>query len=234
MVMENKKNRKYFYLYISFCVLIFHTSCGQSHTNKSETQNTFTSPRSNGANIDTQYEYADSGGKPLIIQNSLPKGETYFDPNGKEYFKVIFWTRIINETDKPLELKIDFPANSYAVSSLPGKYFKVLVPPDTMTIDKEPLHDYGMTGLKSFLDNNNNSKSSRLKRTIIPKESGSFYVVILFDRGVGGPFRAGLTMKGQNLFYRISRYGGTPAHSFIDEKEINCGSINLKSLMLQR
>jgi hypothetical protein len=41
-----------------------------------------------------------------MIQNGFPRGEGYTDPKGKEYFKVIFWTRLINETDNPLELKI--------------------------------------------------------------------------------------------------------------------------------
>ena len=95
-----------------------------------------------------------------------------------------------------------------------------------MTVDKEPLYNYGLTDLKSFLDNSIHKPSS-LKRTINPKESSGFYVVILFDKGVAGPIRTGLSIKGQNLFYRISRVDGTPAHSLMDEKEINCGSINL-------
>src|SRR5262249_28751584 len=99
----------------------------------------------------TKYEYTDSGGKRLIIQNGLPRGEKYTDPNGEEYFKVIFWTRIINETGNALEFKINFPLEPHEVPGLPGKYRKVLVLPDTMTIDKAPLHDYGLAGLKSFL-----------------------------------------------------------------------------------
>lgn len=176
------------------------------------------------------YEYADSMGKHLIIQNSFPKGDGYTDPNGKEYFKVIFWTRVTNETDNPLEVKIDFPVDSYKFQSLPGKYFKILIPSDTMTIGKESLYDYGMTGLKSFLDNSIHKPSS-LKRTINPNESSGFFVVILVDKGVGGPFRTGLSMKGQNLFYEVSRYAGK---QLIDDKEINCGSINLKDLVLQK
>ena len=184
----------------------------------------------NDKDIYAKYVYADSNSKSLNIQNSLPKGDSYTDPNGKEYFKVIFWTRIINETDNPLELKIDFPVDLYEVAGLPGKYYKVLVPPDTMTIDKEQLDNYGMTGLKSFLDNNIHKPSS-LKRNINPKDSSGFYVIILFDKGVGGPIRTGLSIKGQNLFYGISRYD---KHSLLDEKEINCGSINLKNLVRQK
>lgn len=177
------------------------------------------------------YEYVDSMGKHLIIQNGGPKGETYTGPNGKKYFKTIFWTRIINETDSPLELKIHSPVDSYELLSSPGNYYKVLIPSDTMIIDKEPLPDYGLTDLKSFLDNSIH-KPPTLKRAINPKESSGFYVVILFDNGVAGPFRTGLNIEGQNLIYRISRYDNTPARSLMDEKEINFGSINLKSLVL--
>ena len=82
-----------------------------------------------------KYEYADSKGKRVIIQNSLPRGIKYTDPNGKKFGKVLFWTRIINDTENPLELKIDFPVE-YEVPSLPGRYFKILIPSDTMTLDK--------------------------------------------------------------------------------------------------
>jgi hypothetical protein len=180
-----------------------------------------------------KYEYVDSMGKRLIIQNSFPRGIKYTDPNGKEYSKILFWTRITNETENPLELKIDFPEDAYEVPSLPGRYFKILLPSDTMTLDKEPLPDYGITDLKSFLDNNIHKPSS-LKRTINPKKSSGFYVVILFDIGVSGPTRTGLSIKGQDLFYKVTRYTGKQGVSLVDEKEINCGSINLQNLVLQK
>jgi hypothetical protein len=129
-------------------------------------------------------------------------------------------------------LKIDFPVE-YEVPSLPGRYFKILLPSDTMTLDKEPLPDYGITDLKSFLDNSIHKPSS-LKRTINPKESGGFYVAILFDSGVVGPFRTGLSIKGQNLFYKVTRYTGKQGVSLVDEKEIHCGKINLKNLILKK
>ena len=179
-----------------------------------------------------KYEYADPLGKRLTIQNSWSRGIQYVDPNGKKENKVLFWTRITNETENPLELNMDFPIE-YEVPSLPGKYFKILLPPDTMTLDKEPLPDYGITDLKSFLDNNIHKPSS-LKRRIKPKESGGFYVAILFDEGVIGPFRTGLSIKGQNLVYKVTRYAGKQGVQFVDEKEINCGSINLKNLVRQK
>ncbi len=182
------------------------------------------------------YEYADAMGKHLIIQNSLPKGEAYIAPNGKQYFKVIFWTRIINETDNSLEFKIDFPADFYEVSELPGNHYKVFIAGDTMTIDKEPLSNYGFTDLKSFLDNNIDKPTS-LKRTINSKASSGFYVTILSHSTnitYSGALRTGFNLKGQDIIYKISRYAGKPEFSLISEKEINCGSINLKNLVRQK
>lgn len=182
-----------------------------------------------------KYKYADFMGKHIVIQNSLSRGIRYTDPSGRKENKVLFWTRITNETENPLELNIYFPVE-YEVPSLPGRYFKILLPSDTMTLEKESLPDYGITDLKSFLDNNIHKPSS-LKRTINPKESGGFYIAILFDTGVVGPFRTRLSIKGQNLFYKVTRYAGKQGASFVelvDEKEINCGSINLKNLILQK
>lgn len=165
----------------------------------------------------TQYKYTYSNGANVIIQNSYPKGGArYTDPNGEKYVYAVFWTQIINETDHPLELKIDFPLDSYEVPSLADKYFKILVPSDLMTLGKAPLFNYGLKDLKTFLDKNIH-KSSSLKRTINPKESSGFYVVMLcLLDGAHGTLRTGFRLKGQNLYYKINN------------KEIPCGSINFK------
>src|SRR5438105_4601733 len=154
-------------LFALFLMSVFLTSCGQNKTNspkesiKAETKDIVTSPGFNEKDIYTKYEYTDSIGKRLIIQNGFPKGGTkYTDPKGDVYGYAVFWTRIINETDNPLELKIDFPVDSYEVPSLPGKYYKILVPTDTMTLDKFPLFNYGLTDLESFLDNSIHKPSS--------------------------------------------------------------------------
>lgn len=115
-------------------------------------------------------------------------------------------------------MTIDFPLDSFEIPSSSGNYMKLLVPSDTMTIDKEPLYDYGLT-IKSFLDNNRH-RSSSLKRTIQPKGSSAFYVVTLSNRGVGGTIRTGLSIKEHTLFYRVN------------DKEIHCGKITLKNLRL--
>ena len=171
--------------------------------------------------VNTNYEYTESNGARLTIQNSFPKsGINYTDPNGKKYAYAVFWTNIINETDNPLELAIDFPLDSFEIPSLSGNYMKLLLPSDTMTIIKEPMSDYGLI-IKSFLDNNRH-KSSSLKRTINPKGSSAFYVVTLSNRGVDGILRTGLSLRGQDLYYTIN------------DKEIHCGKINLKNLKLER
>ncbi len=124
------------------------------------------------------YEYADSTGNRLIIRNSFPKGGMkYTDPDGNVYGYVVFWTQIINETINPLELKIEFPLDSFEFPSSSGRYQRLLLPSDTMTIDKASLHYYGLN-VNFFLDNYR-YKSSSLKRTINPGDSTAFYVVIL-------------------------------------------------------
>jgi len=171
--------------------------------------------------IDTRYEYTDSAGRTLIIQNSFPKsGARYTDPAGKGYIYAVFFTRIVNETDDPCELTIEFPVESSELPFAPGVYYRLFFPPDTMTIEKGPLYDYGLD-LKSSLDNSI-SKPSSLKRTIGPKESSAFYVVTLSNKGVNGTLRTGFSLKEQDLFYRINK------------TEIHCGKINLKKLTLRK
>jgi hypothetical protein len=175
--------------------------------------------------IDTKYEFTDSIGKSLIIQNSFPRGAgiEYPNSNGKRYPYTVFWNQITNETINPIELKIDFPLDSFEFPLSSGNFMKLLIPSDTMTLDNVNIFDYGLD-VKSFLYTRINESHS-LRRTIYPKESTAFYIVILSNHGVDGALRTELNLKGQNLFYKISRYSET---KLIDEKEIHCGRINLK------
>lgn len=210
-------------------------SCTQGWKSTQETVDTETSNSvtnvQNDKDIYTKYEYADSKGGILIVQNSFPRGGIkYTDPNGEEYYCAVFFTRIINETYNPLVLKINFPMDSYEFPSLPGRYFKLLLPADTMKLDKAPLSNFGITDLESFLDNNVH-KSSSLERTIKPKESSGFYVVKLNFKpksgweGGSGSTRAEFIIKEQNLYYRIKN-DGSKSNSKSSDIEINCGSIN--------
>ena len=113
-------------------------------TKNVQNQNPLTNHNEKG--INTKYEYTESNGARLIIQNSFPRGGLrYKDLNGKEYVYAVFWTRIINETFDPVELTIDFPLDSFEIAPSLGNYVELVLPPDTMTIDKESLYDYGLT-----------------------------------------------------------------------------------------
>ncbi|MGK7390258.1 MAG: hypothetical protein ACNS60_07900 [Candidatus Cyclobacteriaceae bacterium M2_1C_046] len=176
--------------------------------------------------IYTDTTYTSSTGKEITIQNSLPKGggiapdgTQYFDSSGKRYAFAVFWTRIINETNTPLELNIDFPADSFAIFTPPDSYLKLFLPTNTLTYDKLSTYNYGLTGIKSFLDTHFN-KATNCKKTIDPNEEHIFYVATLSYQASGTP-RAALILKDQDLYYRMSI---SPSGSGI----IPCGKLALK------
>jgi hypothetical protein len=170
--------------------------------------------------IDTEYRYIDTIGKSLIIQNSLPKGGLeYTDPNGKRYVYAIFWTRIINETGNPVELAIDVPSTSFVRQDSPNNYFKIIVPKKKINFDNLSLLNFGIGDLGAILDDKL-QKASSLQRTISPKNTSSFYVITLFNKGLEGPVRAGLSVKEGSLFYRLN------------QNEMHIGQVNIKNLTL--
>jgi hypothetical protein len=63
----------------------------------------------------------------------------YTDAKGNEYNYVVFWTQIINETDDSIELDLKIPSHIFEIPSLPGQYYEVLTPVDTMTHKKFPM-----------------------------------------------------------------------------------------------
>jgi hypothetical protein len=172
--------------------------------------------------IDTRYAYADSNGKHLIIENSLPKGGLkYTDSTGKEYIYAVFWTRIANETATPFELSIDIPAYSFELPSSPGNLFKIVLPSEKMTLDQAPLFNYGLKGLNDNFGNKLQHLSS-LHRTIHSKDTSLFYVVVLSEQGLEGTLRAGFSMKDDKLYYKVN------------DKEIYCGQVTIENLKLQK
>ena len=189
----------------------------------------------NDKDIYSNYDYTDSKGNRLTIQNGYPRGGTqYTDPKGQVGGYAVFWTRIVNETATPIELSIDFPIKPYELSNFPGKYYKILVPNDLMTLDKFSLPFYGLTGIESFLDHNIHTPSS-LKRTINSKEAtGIYFVMLIMSEKATGMTRTELSLKGQDLIYKISRYSMTKPPKLVDEKEIQCGRINVKNLILRK
>ncbi len=168
-----------------------------------------------GQNFHTEFKYSDSINKGITIQNSYPKGgQKYTASNGKEYVFVIFWTCITNDTDTDVDVKIDFSANSFIVPSSPNINFNLYLPKEEMTLQKEPLQNYGLD-LKSFLDENIDKPSELITR-VSPNESHLFYIVAISNQGVNGTVRAGFELQKQDLIYKIN------------DKKIHCGSIVAK------
>ena len=149
----------------------------------------------------------------ITIKNSYPKGgQKYTDPDsGKEYVYVVFWTCITNGTASSLELALDFPNDSFIIPSSPNTRFNLYVPREEMTLEKESLFNYGLD-IKSFLDENI-AKPSSVRTAISPNDAYLFYTVVISNRGVNGPVRAGYELKNQDVVYTINGYS------------FNCGSI---------
>ncbi|MEM9337244.1 MAG: hypothetical protein AAGA66_00830 [Bacteroidota bacterium] len=153
--------------------------------------------------------YSSFLGKGITIQNSLPKGgsiepdgKQYVDATGKRHAFAAFWTRIVNETNAPLTVSINFPADSFAIFAPPHSYLKLFLPTDNWAYENLSLYNYGLTGLKAFLDAHFN-KATTLKKTINPNEEHIFYVAALSYQAIGTP-RAAFIIKDQDLYYKMS------------------------------
>lgn len=179
---------------LTICLLFFlslsSSAIGQSLTEISTPPKWYSETKSNG----------------ITIQNSFPKGGQYPGPTTRNYHYsyLVFFTRIVNETETPLELKINFNADSIAIPNSPATFVKLFLPSDTMTLAKQALYSYGITKLESLDD------PSSFRQTINPKGECLFYVVAIFyqtnpmaqDQPRGGN-RAELVLEGEKLFYRM-------------------------------
>lgn len=88
-----------------------------------------------GTYIDTEARYTDPSGINVIIQNSAPKwGTPLLNSARKEqgYSSLIFFNRIINEANDPIELTIDLD------QSLLRRFLKAL----TLAIGTETNHQF--------------------------------------------------------------------------------------------
>ena len=178
-----------------------------------------TSPTRNW--IDSEVKYTDSKGRVLTVHSSLPKGGGgYTNSSGKRYSYVIFWTRLINESNSSVELTMKFPSDPLTIFPSPDSHIRIFLPPDTMTLDKVQLGDYGLN-LQSFLDAGFN-KPGTLQKTINPKEEYLFYIPVLFYQA-RGTTRTALVLKGQDLFFRIS------VAPDVDSELIPCGRLVFKN-----
>src|SRR5690349_594425 len=137
----------------------------------------------------------------ITIQGSVYRGGRYTDDaSGKDFGHGIFWYRVVNETDAPLELTISFDA--FTMRPAPESFLKLFLPSDTMTLAKAMLYNYGVD-VKSFLDVSFNDPTM-LQRTIHPNEEFLFNIGMLYPLSDGFNFtRTELVLNGQDLFYKI-------------------------------
>jgi len=214
-------------------------SCGQNHKSTTDNVNSDvktvdtitlnenrikTQDFSYDSYIHTEANYIDSSGKGIIIQNSYPRGGgSIYSSNEKQYGHAIFWTRVVNKEDRPLELTINFPADSIIIFPTSNVHFKLLVPPDRMTVDKISTFSFGLGGVETFV-NKNFHQPSQIRRTIHPNEDCLFYIILLshFAQPDKGVRRTGLFLKEQNLYYKLSI-------DSLHSKLIPCGRIAFKN-----
>ena len=152
--------------------------------------------------LDTEVAYTNAAGQVVVIQNSLPKGGGgYVHAADKQYSYVIFWTRITNKSATPLRVTMNCPADPITMFPSPTSHIRILLPPDTMTLDKVALGDYGLTSLQSFVDERF-KKPSTLEKTINPQEDHLFYMTVLMHQA-RGTARAALTLRNDDLSLQI-------------------------------
>ena len=158
-----------------------------------------------GQSIDTKW-YSETLNNGVTIQNSFPKGGPYTGPTEKyfNYSYLVFFTRVVNGTGDPIELTVNFSADSIAIPNSPDTFVKLFLPSDAMTFDKQPLFSYGLTELESF------DQSTWFQRKLDAEEDCLFYVVAIFYqtrseswRQERGGNRGEFVLEGQDLFYRM-------------------------------
>jgi hypothetical protein len=168
--------------------------------------------------VDSEVKLMDSKGNTAMVTNSLPKGGGVVYQNGKKYGYVVFWTRMSNQSATPIELKLKFPDVTFFKP--PESYVKIVLPKESMNIEKEKLFDYGLTNLQSLINDESNQLSI-LKKKIGPKEDYFFYVTVFIHIDGNGSARAKFELNDKELFYKISMGSDTTL--------IPCGSLEFKN-----
>jgi len=168
--------------------------------------------------VDSEVKLTDSNGNTVMVTNSLPRGGGVAYQNGKKYGYVVFWTRMSNQSATPIELKLKFPDVTFFKP--PESYVKIVLPKESMNIEKEQLFDYGLTNLQSLINDESNQLSI-LKKKIGPKEDYFFYVTVFIHIDGSGSARAKFELNDKELFYKISIGSDTTL--------IPCGSLDFKN-----
>lgn len=217
--------RVYLYLLLMF---LFCSSCDIKSKTKNEIPAGSTEMTNNIDEWDKLWKikeelpitwYSETASQGIIIQSGFPRGGGYTDATGKIFECRTFWNRVVNESATPIELTINFPADSVTIVPSPDFYLKLFFPPDTLTLGNEGfgLSDFVATGFESLLGPD---KPPSLQITINPKEEYLFYIGAAYQPG--GAVRAGLVLKEQDLFFRIGIIPHFEAAIF------PCGQIVLK------
>jgi hypothetical protein len=150
--------------------------------------------------------YSETVRNGVRIQNSFPKGGPYLGgvKTGFNHSYLVFYTRIVNETENPITFEVNFDGTPFAIPGAPDTFMKLLLPSATMTAEKRSLFSYGIDELTPL------GGASQFKKTLNPEEECFFYTVAFFyqtredilpqDRGGN---RGEFTLEGETLFYRI-------------------------------
>lgn len=91
--------------------------------------------------------YSETVSNGVRIQNSFPKGGPYTGNVEKWYNHsyLVFFTRIVNETENSLHLTMHFSGDSIPIAGSPNTFVKLILPPDTMAMEKQHSFSYGIT-----------------------------------------------------------------------------------------
>ena len=151
--------------------------------------------------------YSESQNDGITIQNSFPKGGPYTGPVKANFNHsyLVFFTRIVNEREESVELRVHFSGDSVAIPRSPDTFVKLFLPSDTMTLAKQSQFSYGITEMASL------DEATSFERRINPGEDCLFYVVALFYqtkeeawRQERGGNRAAFSLKGEELFFHMA------------------------------
>lgn len=181
-------------------------------------QNAFSQSESTRNWVDSELKLTDANGNSVKFINSFPRGGGVVYKNGEKYSYVVFWTRVNNQSAIPLEFKVDFPEVTYFNS--PEFYIQIVLPKETMSMDKVQSFDYGLTNLQSIL-NDESKQLSFIQKKINPNEDYTFYTAVFIHGERWGSARAKFELKDQDLFYKISMGSDTTI--------IPCGSLHFKN-----
>lgn len=163
--------------------------------------NAYSQVASNRNWVDSALKLTDAKGNVAKFIHSFPRGGGEVYKNGKKYSYVVFWTRVFNQSATPLELKVKFPEVTFF--NWPDDYIQIVLPKETMLMDKVHAYDYGLTHLQSFLNDKSNQLNFLQKR-INPNQEHIFYIIVFMHIKNWGPARAKFELKDQALFYKIS------------------------------